>query len=330
MQHLEFQSPFFQFNGQLQTLVPAIFRKSLISPFQRERLTLSDEDFVDLDWLTNGNKKLLLVSHGLEGNSDRPYVKGIAKHFIDHNFDVLAWNCRSCSGTMNKAARLYHHGEVEDISEVVNHAIEIHNYQEIWLSGFSMGANISLNYLGKKHLEIPEQVKGAVVCSAPLDLEDGVHQLHTSEGRFYRKRFFHMLSKKIKAKAAQFPGLLDLSKLDSKKHWTIFDRNFSAPLAGCRDEKEFYAQATPLNFMANINRPVLIVNALNDPLLGSKCYPKDYIQQFDSIAFEMPKNGGHVGFSERGSSVSWFERRALTWIRSTQAKSIIDPIVTPK
>ncbi len=314
MQHLEFLSPFFQFNGQLQTLLPAIFRNPKIAPYSRESFTLSDGDFVDLDWLQNGNDRLLLLSHGLEGNSQRPYIKGIAKYFSENNFDVLAWNCRSCGGTMNKAPRLYHHGEVEDISEVINHVINEHGYQEIWLSGFSMGANISLNYLGKKFLSIPTEVKGAVVCSAPLDLEDGVHQLHTKEGAFYRKRFFSMLSKKIKVKAAQFPGLLDLSKLDNSKHWTWFDRHFSAPLAGCKDELEFYQQATPLNFMHQINRPVLIVNAKNDPLLGKKCYPKNFIDRFESIEFEMPKNGGHVGFSERGSTVSWFEKRAMHWI----------------
>jgi len=316
MQHLEFQSPFFQFNGQLQTLLPAIFRKPKIGAYQRERLTLSDDDFVDLDWIKIGSKKLLLVSHGLEGNSQRPYVKGIAKYFTDQKYDVLAWNCRSCSGEMNKAPRLYHHGEVEDISQVIAHAIKTEGYEEIWLSGFSMGANISLNYLGKKNEVVPNQVKGAVVCSAPLDLQDGVNQLHTKEGAFYRKRFFYMLSQKIKAKSNQYPGLLDLSKLDSTKHWTYFDRHFSAPLTGCKDELEFYQQATPLNFMKSINRPVLIVNAKNDPLLGDKCYPSSFIKQFENIEFEIPENGGHVGFSERGSSVSWFEKRALNWIQA--------------
>ena len=314
MQHLEFQSPFLQFNGQLQTLLPAIFRKPRTAPYSRERFILSDGDFVDLDWLQSQNDRLILVSHGLEGNSDRSYVKGIAKHFSSNNFDVLAWNCRSCSGTMNKAPRLYHHGEVEDISEVIKHVVKQHGYKEIWLSGFSMGANISLNYLGKKHLSVPTEVKGAVVCSAPLDLADGVDQLHTSEGAFHRKRFFQLLSKKIKIKAQQFPGLLDISKLDSSKHWTWFDRHFSAPLSGCKNELEFYEQATPLNFMHHIEKPVLIVNAKNDPLLGKKCYPEAAIKQFSNIEFEIPVNGGHVGFSERGSSVSLFERRALDWI----------------
>ncbi len=314
MQSGTFLSPFLQFNGQLQTLIPGIFRKPKIRPYKRERFILSDQDFVDLDWLENSSKKLIILTHGLEGNSQRSYIKGMAKCFDDQKWDVLAWNCRSCSGELNLAPRLYHHGEVEDISEVIQHAIKKNGYEEIWLSGFSMGANISLNYLGKKSKEVPDQVKGAVVCSAPLSLHDGVKALHTKQGAFYRKRFFNMLSKKIKAKEQQYPGIVDISKMDRINHWEEFDRYFSAPIAGFSNEIEFYNQASPINFMQNITRLCLIVNAKNDPLLGPGCYPSDLIDKLDPITFWQPENGGHVGFSERNKKYSWFENVALEMI----------------
>ena len=315
MSNLEvFKSPFFQVNGQLQTILPALFRKTGTPNYERERLTLSDNDFVDLDWIKNGNNRLVILSHGLEGNSDRAYIKGMANWLESNNCDVLAWNCRSCSGTMNLAPRLYHHGEVGDIGEVINHAIKQYEYDAIWLVGFSMGANISLNYLGKNGTNIPEQVKGAVVCSAPLDLKNGMEQLHTSEGAFYRKRFFKQLAIKLKAKEKQFPGIVDISRLDTINHWAEFDRHFSAPLHGFKDENDFYANASPVNFMHDIARPSLIVNAWNDPLLGKDCYPIKLVEGLKNVWLEIPKNGGHVGFSERGKRVSWFERRVLSFI----------------
>ena len=52
--------PFFQFNGHLQSIIPSIFRKVEGIFYERERLTLSDGDFVDIDWLKNDNNKLQL------------------------------------------------------------------------------------------------------------------------------------------------------------------------------------------------------------------------------------------------------------------------------
>jgi predicted alpha/beta-fold hydrolase len=97
------KAPFFQFNGHLQTIIPGIFRKVKNVNYQRERLELEDQDFLDLDWINNESQSLVLLSHGLEGNSDRQYIKGAAKLFSRNGWDVLAWNCRSCSGEMNRS-----------------------------------------------------------------------------------------------------------------------------------------------------------------------------------------------------------------------------------
>lgn len=313
--HVFFKSPIWQFNGQLQTIAPGILRKPKIKPYLRERFTLSDGDFVDLDWMAGNQSRLMIITHGLEGSSDRHYVRGMARYFHENNWDVLAWNCRSCSGEMNLKPRLYHHGEVEDISEVIKHAIETYKYDQIWLSGFSMGGNISLNYLGKHASHIPEQIKGATVCSAPLDLQNGVKQLQEPEGRFYRRRFFRMLSKKIIEKDKQFPGIIDIEKLQHIDRWEEFDRHFSAPLNGFKSELDFYQQASPINYFEKIKHPVLIVNALNDPLLGDKCYPTKLTANYKNIILETPTNGGHVGFSQRWKRESWFEKRSLDFIQ---------------
>ena len=51
--------PRYLFNGHLQTVIPSVFRKIKGVAYERERLTLSDGDFVDLDWLDTGSKKLV-------------------------------------------------------------------------------------------------------------------------------------------------------------------------------------------------------------------------------------------------------------------------------
>ena len=162
--------PFYQFNGNLQTIIPSFTRRFPNVIYERERLTLSDGDFVDLDWIDDGNDQLVILTHGLEGNSQRHYILGAAKFFANRKWDVLAWNCRSCSGEINKMPRLYHHGEIEDFDEVIRHAIQKKDYKKIVLIGYSMGGSITLKYLGVNANRLPKAIVKGIAFSAPCKL----------------------------------------------------------------------------------------------------------------------------------------------------------------
>jgi hypothetical protein len=58
--------------------------------YERERIWTFDDDFPDLDWATRGSEKLAIISHGLEGNSERWYVVGMTKAINRAGWDGLA------------------------------------------------------------------------------------------------------------------------------------------------------------------------------------------------------------------------------------------------
>ena len=113
---------------------------------------------------------LAIISHGLEGSSDRPYIRGMVRALNRAGIDALAWNYRSCSGESNKALRSYHMGATDDLQQVVSHALQ-QAYQTLYLVGFSAGGNITLKYLGEDPANLPVQVKKAAVFSVPCDLK---------------------------------------------------------------------------------------------------------------------------------------------------------------
>ncbi|MCP1386163.1 YheT family hydrolase [Runella salmonicolor] len=306
--------PRYLFNGHLQTIIPSVFRKIEGVTYERERFLLSDGDFVDIDWLDTRSKKLVVLTHGLEGDSGRHYIKGTAKLFSQNGWDVLAWNCRSCSGEMNKAFRLYNHGEIGDISELINHALRTKHYEKIVLVGYSMGGNISLKYVGAKGKELPDVVRGAAAFSAPTNLKTSAELLDLPKNRFYRDRFMKKLTKKIAAKSELYPGKLDMSRLKNVKVWKDFDDFFSAPVNGYRDADDFYEQASAVNFIKEVRIPVLICNAQNDPILNADCAPKALAEKHPFIFVETPKTGGHVGFLVKNDEFAWSERRALDFL----------------
>jgi predicted alpha/beta-fold hydrolase len=296
----------------METIFPALFRRVNDVSYQRERIVTADNDFLDLDWLKQGSKKLVVISHGLEGNSSRAYMKGMARAFFRSGYDVVTWNFRGCSGDVNKQLRFYHSGATDDLKSVVTHAMPA--YDIMHLIGFSLGGNLTLKYLGEG--DVPSIVKKAVVFSVPLDLHGSCLKISKPSNRLYSKRFLGNLKKKVMAKAAIMAGL-DTRGIDDVKTILEFDDRYTAPLHGYRDALDYYQQCSSLHFLKNISIPVLIVNALNDPFLSDSCYPREQVNKNPALTMETPRFGGHVGFSQfNKNGLYWSEERALAFLKT--------------
>ncbi len=303
--------PFFLINEHWETIVPSLFLKGPELNYKRSRLELNDGDFLDMDYLNGGNNRCLIITHGLEGDSGRYYVKRTAKYFHERGWDIIAWNCRSCSGEMNRLPRFYHHGETGDLDFIVNQGLD-KGYEKIVLFGYSMGGSMSLKFLGEKLRD--NRVKGAITFSVPCNLKDSSDVLKLKENQIYEKRFLAKLVEKMKLKAQLFPDLIDISEIDSLADFDEFHEKFSAPLHGFRDKAHFFQSATCDQFLNDIRVPTLIVNAGNDPMLGPKCYPLELAKKSDHVYLEIPKVGGHVGFTLLTKKHSWMEERAQAFI----------------
>ncbi len=310
-----YKAPFYYFNGHLQTILPSVFRKVQLDGMVRERLELPDDDFVDIDLLRKGNKRIAILTHGLEGNSTRTYILGMAKILSEQGFDICAWNCRSCSGEMNRQMRMYNHAEIGDIGEVIKHCISI-GYEDISLIGFSMGGSITLNYLGNHGHNIPSQVKKGVAISAPCDLVSSVGLLNKRSNYLYKKKFLDRLSAKMIEKDKRFPGVIDLNNLKKIKKWEDFDVYFSSPINSFKSPQDFYERASAINTMHQISVPTYILTALNDPLLSEACYPYKLAEENDNLHLEVTKTGGHIGYSLHNEEYTYSEKQTLIFLNN--------------
>ena len=305
--------PWYLPNAHWETIIPSVFFKVKNVKFERERIDTPDGDFLDLDWAGQGGQRLVILSHGLEGSSDRHYMKRPAKFFANLDWDVLAWNCRGCSGELNRLPKTYHHGYIDDLSLVIEHALNM-GYAEVVLIGYSMGGNFTLKYLGVKGDAVDPRIKAAIGFSVPCHLEDSSAEINKPKNRFYEKRFLRKLKKKIDQKKEAFPKLnADWSSI---KDFSDFNHRFTLPIYGFETEQAFYDQARSDVYLPKITVPSLLVNALNDPMLGEKNYPYDFAEKAEKVWLETPEKGGHVGFTLRGDEYSWMEYRALEFINS--------------
>lgn len=303
--------PFYLFNGHLQTIVPSLFRQVEGVQYERERLLTPDDDFIDVDWSRVGSDALLVLSHGLEGDTGRPYITGMVKAFNAEGVDAMAWNYRSCSGEPNKLLRSYHLGASDDLDFVLQHALASGKYKEVYLVGFSAGGNITLKYLGEAPDQVPPQVKRATMFSTPIDLKGSAQRI----SKIYTQRFLKTLGEKLEQKRQMYPGEVDLSEYSILWSFPEFDDRYTAPIHGFKSADEYYARASSKQFLKHIRIPTLLVNAKNDPFLSQGCYPVQEAEDNPYFYLEMPDEGGHVGFAEDFRKNRYYsEERALQFI----------------
>lgn len=310
---MDYKAPFLYFSAHLETILPALTRKVSGISYQRERIGTPDNDFLDLDWLRQDSERLVIISHGLEGNSTRPYMKGMARAFYEEKYDVLAWNYRGCSDEVNKQLRFYHSGATDDLQVVIEHAMPL-GYQQIFLIGFSLGGNITLKYLGENAGRMNDKIVKAAVFSVPLDLHSSCQKISQPSNFVYSRRFLKNLKEKVVTKAALMPDAISLAPLNKIKTLKEFDDEYTAPIHGFKDAIDYYNSCSSINFLSTITVPTLIVNAKNDPFLTPECYPYELVDDHPFITFEAPERGGHVGFTEFNQNQRfWSEKRALQY-----------------
>ncbi|BDW92181.1 alpha/beta hydrolase [Flagellimonas marinaquae] len=303
-------------NGHFSTIYSGIIRSVNGVVQNRERIALSDGDFLDLDWsyAQSKSKKLVVLLHGLEGDAQRPYITGSAKILNQNGYDCCAVNFRGCSGEPNIKYRSYHSGATEDLMNILDHILSTRDYKSIFLKGFSLGGNLLLKYLGEGN-QIPTELKGAVAVSVPCNLHDSCKQLLSTKNILYAIRFKGNLLEKLRQKQAMFPE--KISNADIKKIKTLmdFDDAYTSKAHNFKNALDYYEQCSSLQFLPNIQVPSLIINAKNDSFLGPDCYPVLETDNNPNLHLEMPNYGGHVGFWGK-NNITYTEKRALEFFES--------------
>lgn len=306
------KGPWYYFNAYLETLGPYLWGRRPEVAFDRERLELSDGDFLDLDWLIKGADSLIIISHGMEGNSRDHFIAESAS-FLSISNDILVWHYRSCSGELNRLPRFYHSGDIADLDTVVHHAISTQRYTNLILLGFSIGGSLTINYLGSQFVHT--SIRGGVVFSTPLDLLATSNKLRSGINRYLHRAFLNKWKKKIKSKAAQFPDRFSTEGLDDILRLDALLEKYVLQVDGFDTKEEYYEKWSSAQFLSAIQVPLLIVNAQNDPLISPECFPYQECASSEYVFLETPKYGGHTGFSKKKEGLPWYVFRINDFVQ---------------
>jgi predicted alpha/beta-fold hydrolase len=303
-------------------------RRQMRPPTRVERWPTADDDFLDVHRLDGpAGAPRLLILHGLEGTVRSHYAGGLLQEAKQRGWAADLLIFRSCGDELNRALRLYHSGETEDLDFVVRRLITEDPLRPFFIAGVSLGGNVLLKWLGEQGERVPEQLRGAAAVSVPFDLARGSRHLDRGFSRFYQAHFLRSLRRKALGKSIRYPDVIRPEVVLRARTLYDFDDLVTAPVHGFRDAADYYARSSSLPFLARIRTPTLLLSARDDPFLPNEVLDevRDVARTNPSLHLEFVERGGHVGFIS--GSLPWRPFYYAEWrVAEFLASSMIDPV----
>ena len=94
-----------------------------------------------------------------------------------------------------------------------------------------------------------------------------------------------------------------------------FDTLVTTVAAGYATAEDYYRSQSPKNWVAGIQVPFLVLNALDDPIASARGIPIEAAQSNPNLIFALTRYGGHLG---------WFRGTFSLW---TKERWVVKPII---
>lgn len=316
--------------AHVQTIAGAFVRIKPPVSLNRERLETPDGDFLDIDYLdgaaeSTGRSPLVVILHGLEGSSKSPYVRSLLGGIAKLGWQAAVLNMRMCSGEPNRLLQTYHSGKTEDLEFVLRHLEKTRTYSGLYLTGYSIGGNIVLKWLGEQGGGAAGRVRAAAAVSVPYNLVKSVELMDRGFNReVYTRLLLGSLKVKAFAKRKSFPDAMAYERVKRCRTFRVFDHEVTARLNGFTDETDYWTRSSCCHFLKAIRVKTLLIHAGDDPFFPGRLIPVDEIHGNPALELLMSSGGGHLGFvdgaSQDGGGEPWLERTILNFLKASAAE----------
>ncbi len=314
-----FRVPSWAKNRHVQTIWPRFIQKRLPLKYSMERLTLPDDDFVDVAWGPKPAEPsgIIVMFHGLEGSIRSHYANDMMANLSVNGWQVVMMHYRGCSGVPNLKPRGYHSGETGDPSFFLDWLHQKFPQIPKVAVGFSLGGNMLLKLLGENPAQ--KWLNAAIAISSPLKLSECAKSINHGFSRVYQKYLLNSIKTTLRKKMSfiDYRKLIQLTgdDVDGITSFAQFDEKVTAPLHGFEDANDYYEKCSAYHFLSAIHCPTLVLHSIDDPFMNHLVVPKEE-ELARNVTLELSERGGHVGFMQ-GSVFSpkvWLHERVKRYV----------------
>ena len=256
-------------------------------------------------------RPLIILVHGLTGSENSVNIISAANYLVQKSWRVLRINLRGTMPTRPQAKGHYHAGKTEDLSQALHQLPPKFLNNGAILIGHSLGGNLILKFLGEGLGD--KNILGGVSISSPLILHETCTQMMKPRNFFYHRHILKAMKEEALAPGAEL-SRSQIQAITSAQSIYDFDHNFIAPLFGYQDADDYYVNNSSGRFLAGINKPTLIIHALNDPWIPQKAYLETQWDLYRTIQTKITKSGGHLGFHGKNNKIAWHNLAMHDWL----------------
>jgi predicted alpha/beta-fold hydrolase len=306
--------------GHRQTLLGYWLRRHLRWRLPVEDLIVEAEPGVKLlvraTWQPGPReaRPALVIVHGLGGSDASAYALSTGHQAYARGWHVLRANMRGAGDGEALCPRLYNAGQDADLMAVLHQAAAL--VPRLGVVGFSLGGNLTLLAAGRRRADLPAAVRGLAAVCVPLDLAACADALERADNGLYQQYFVRSLIAAYRRRQALLPDLYEAGRERQVRSVRGFDERITAPYGGYRDAGEYYARSSSGPWLASIDRPTLILNAADDPMVPVASIRGWPLPPSGMVTREIASSGGHVGFVGRASAPGsfWAAERFLDFL----------------
>nr|XP_043607339.1 embryogenesis-associated protein EMB8-like [Erigeron canadensis] len=322
-------------NAHLETIFANFFRSTPDVRCRRECLRTKDNGTIAIDWVAGDHRNLsssspmLILLPGLTGGSETSYIRHMLLRARNKRWRVVVFNSRGCSNSPVTTPQLYSASFLGDIVEVVAHVSSCYPDANLYAAGWSLGGNILVRYLAQESDSC--LLSGAVSLCNPFNLVIANEDIRKGFNKYYDKAFATSLSTILKRHALLFEeidGGYNIPAAANCKSVREFDEALTRFSFGFKSADDYYLKASSSDSIQHVCRPLLCIQAENDPIAPARGIPREAIKENSNCMLIVTPKGGHLGWiagDEAPFGAPWTDRVVmdfLEYLEKTKSVSV--------
>ncbi|XP_056174063.1 embryogenesis-associated protein EMB8 [Syzygium oleosum] len=296
--------PVVGWNRHVETIFASFFRSLPDVRLRRECLRTLDDGAVALDWVSGDDRSVppdapvLILLPGLTGGSGDSYVRHMLVRARSKGWRVVVFNSRGCGDSPVTTPQFYSASFTGDLRQVVAHVGDRYPKANVYAVGWSLGANILVRYLGEESHTCP--LSGAVSLCNPFNLVIADEDFRKGFNNIYDKALARSLRQIFKKHLLLFEdmgGEYNITLAANAKTVKEFDEGLTRVSFGFKSADEYYANSSSSDTIKHVCKPLLCLQAANDPIAPARGIPREDIKENPNCLLIVTPKGGHLGWA---------------------------------
>ncbi|XP_046890372.1 monoacylglycerol lipase ABHD2-like [Hypomesus transpacificus] len=326
-------------SGHLQTaLYGKMGRVSAPTPFGvRKYLPMQDGATATFDLFEpqgdhqTGDDITMVICPGIGNHSEKHYIRTFVDHSQKQGYRCAVLNHLGALPNIELTSpRMFTYGCTWEFAAMVGYIRKAFAQTVLVVVGFSLGGNIVCKFLGESQANQEKVICCISICQGYSALRAQETFLQWDQCRriynflmadnmkkiilSHRRSLFGSNSTKIEE--------ADLSKLYTATSIMQIDDNIMRKFHGHDSLKEYYEKESCVQYIYNVNVPLLLVNSSDDPLVHPSLLtiPRTLAEKKQNVIFALTQHGGHLGFFEGAvlfpQPLTWMDKVIVSYANS--------------